>query len=251
MSAPDARRIDLRASLKDPFGQWIVRTFRQRSSIDLHVIADLSASMGVTGTQRKLDVMADLTAAAAYSAYRTGDTFGFIGADEQLRAELYVPAVRTQGIGIVLSEKLRRLKLIGRSAAALPRAAALLPRRRCLVFLASDFHLPHSLLETTLDALAPHQVVPVVLWDPAEFRPSARFGIGAVSDPESGGQRTVLVRAALRRKVANAFRERAVSLERLFARRGTRPLLITGPFRPVEVTRYFLGAAPALPAVDT
>jgi hypothetical protein len=150
-----------------------------------------------------------------------------------------------------LSEKLRRLKLAGRSAAALPRAAAWLPRRRCLVFLASDFHLPYPLLDATLDALAPHQVVPVVLWDPVEFRPSARFGISAVSDLESGRRRTLLVRAALRRKVATAFRERAVSLEQMFARRGTRPLFITGPFRPVEVTRYFLGGAPALPAVDT
>jgi hypothetical protein len=251
MSAPDTRRIDLRASLRDPFGQWIVRTFRQRSSIELYVIADLSASIGVTGTQRKLDVVADLTAAVAYSAYRTGDAFGFIGVDDQLHGELHVPAVRTPGVGTVLSEKLRRLKLVGRSAAALPRAAALLPRRRCLVFLASDFYLPHSLLEAALDGLAPHQVVPVVLWDPVEFRPSARFGIGAVRDPESGGRRTLLVRPALRRKLAAAFRERALSLERLFARRGTRPLFITGPFRSREVTHYFLGAAPALPAVET
>jgi uncharacterized protein (DUF58 family) len=251
MSAPDARRIDLRASLKDPFGEWIVRTFRQRSSINLHIIADLSASMGVIGTQRKLDVVADLTAAAAYSAYRTGDAFGFIGVDEQLREDLYLPPVRTPGAGTVLSEKLRRLKLVGRSTTALPRAAALLPRRRCLVFLASDFHLPDSLLAAALDVLAPHQVVPVVLWDPIEFRPSARFGIGAVRDPESGHQRTLLVRPALRRKLAAAYRERALSLERLFARRGTRPLFIAGPFRPMEVTHYFLGAAPVLPPVET
>jgi uncharacterized protein (DUF58 family) len=251
MSAPDARRIDLRASLKDPFGQWIVRTFRQRSSIELHIVADLSASMGVTGTRRKLDVLADLTAAVAYSAYRTGDAFGFIGVDERLREEIYLPATRAPGAGAALSAKLRPLKPTARSAAALPRAAALLPRRRCLVFLASDFHLPHSLLEAALDALATHQVVPVVLWDPVEFTPSARFGIGTVFDPESGIQRTLLVRPALRRKLAVAFRERAQSLARLFARRGTRPLFITGAFRPEEVTRYFLGVTPAMRAVGT
>jgi uncharacterized protein (DUF58 family) len=250
MSAPDARRIDLRASLKDPFGQWIVRTFRQRSSIDLHVIADVSASMGVTGTRRKLDVVGDLTAAAAYSAYRTGDAFGFIGADQRLREDLYLPPTRAPGAGAALSAKLRRLEPFGRSAAALPRTATLLPRRRCLVFLASDFHLPHSLLAAALDALAAHQVVPVVLWDPDEFAPAARFGIGTVRDPESGTQRTLLVRPALRRKLATAFRERAHFLERLFAHRGTRPLFLTGSFRAEEVTQYFLGATPALPAVE-
>jgi uncharacterized protein (DUF58 family) len=251
MSAPDARRIDLRASLKDPFGQWIVRTFRQRSSLDLHIIADLSASMGVTGTRCKLEVMADLTAAGAYSAYRTGDRFGFIGADERLREEFYLPPTRSPGAGTELSAKLRRLKPAGRSVAALPCAAALLPRRRCLVFLTSDFHLPHSLLEATLDALSAHEVVPVVLWDPVEFTPSARFGIGTVRDPETGCQRTLLVRPALRRKLGAAFRERARSLERLFARRSTRPLFIKGPFRSEEVTEYFLRAGPALPAVET
>jgi len=245
MSAPDPRRIDLRASLKDPFGQWVVRTFRQRSSINLYIIADLSASMGVTGARRKLDVLADLTEAAAYSAHRTGDPFGFVGADEELHEELYLPAMRAPGAGTVLSEKLRRLTLAERSAAALPRAAALLPRRRCLVFLVSDFHLPHSLLEACLDALAAHHVVPVVLWDPAESRPAAGFGIGAVRDPESGVQRTVLVRPALRRKLAAAYRERALALERLFARRSTRPLFITGAFRSAQVSQYFLGAAPA------
>jgi uncharacterized protein (DUF58 family) len=251
MSDPDARRIDLRASLKDPFGRWIVRTFRQRSSINLYIIADLSASMGVTGTRRKLDVVADLTEAAAYSAHRTGDAFGFIGADERLREELYLPPTRAPGSGAVLSAKLRRLRPVGRSAAALARAAALLPRRRCLVLLASDFHLPHSLLEAVLDALAAHQVVPVVLWDPVEFAPSARFGISTVCDPESGRHRTLLVRPALRKKLAAAFGERAEVLGRLFAHRGTRPLFITGAFRSEEMTRYFLGAVPGSPSIET
>jgi uncharacterized protein (DUF58 family) len=250
-SASDARRIDLRASLKDPFGQWIVRTFRQRSAIDLHIVADLSASMGVAGTHRKLDVLADLTAAAAYSAYRTGDAFGFIGADEKLHEELYVPPTRAPGAGIALRAKLRNLEPTGRSAQALARVAALLPRRRCIVFLVSDFHLPQALLEATLDGLASHQVVPVILRDPVEMTPPAGFGLITLRDPETGRERKLLLRPALRRKLTIAYRERAELLSRLFARRGTRPLHVIGPFRAEQVTRYFLGARPEAQPVES
>lgn len=247
-SGSDVRRIDLRASLKNPFGEWIVRTFQQRSAIALYVVADLSASMG--SAPRKLDVLADLTATASYSAYRTGDAFGFIGADEELRKDLYLPATRAPGAGAALSARLRDLELTGRSAEALRRVAALLPRRRCLVFLVSDFHLPQELLTAVLDGLAHHQLVPVVLWDPLEFVPAERFGLVGVRDPETGARRTLLLRPALRRKLSAAFRERSDSLRRELARRGTRPLLVTGPLRAEEVTRYFLGAAPAEPSWD-
>ena len=43
ISKPDPRHLDIHASLHDPFGQFVVRTFRQRSTIPVYVVADLSA----------------------------------------------------------------------------------------------------------------------------------------------------------------------------------------------------------------
>ncbi|MFZ2650765.1 MAG: DUF58 domain-containing protein, partial [Burkholderiaceae bacterium] len=105
--APDARRLDLRLSLRDPFGGWIVRRFSLRKSIPVVLVADLSASMGFVGAQCKLDVLADFAQCLAWSAWRTGDSFGFIGCDEQFRADLALPQTRRRGAGIALAQSLR------------------------------------------------------------------------------------------------------------------------------------------------
>lgn len=52
IDAPDPRRFDIRASLRDPFQQVRVRVYLQTSSIPVYVIADLSASMNFKGVNR-------------------------------------------------------------------------------------------------------------------------------------------------------------------------------------------------------
>lgn len=238
--APDARRLDLHASLRDPFGNWMVRLHSERKSIPVTVVADLSASMGFEGAQRKLDVLADFTESLAWSAWRTGDSFGFVGCDERVRRDFTQPQTRTRGAGIALAERLRALQPEGRSAAALREAHSHLPRQRGLVFLASDFHLDLDELETVLDSLSPHHIVPVVLWQRAEFTLSVTRGLAQVREPESGAVRWLWWRPALaeRWQAAHDARREAL-LARLRARR-LAPLFIEGTFDADAVTRHFL-----------
>src|SRR5688572_16111411 len=105
--APDARRLDLHASLRDPFGGWIVRLSSERRAIPVTVVADLSASMGFEGPVRKLDVLADFTVCLAWSAARIGDSFGFVGCDERIRHELLLPQTRRRGAGLALARTVR------------------------------------------------------------------------------------------------------------------------------------------------
>ena len=42
----DPRRLDLLASSRDPLRRLLVRRYRQRASIRVYVVADLSASLG-------------------------------------------------------------------------------------------------------------------------------------------------------------------------------------------------------------
>ena len=63
---PDARRIDLRATLRDPFGETHVRRFEQRSGVDVVALVDVSASMRVRA--KKFEIAADLCAALAFAA---------------------------------------------------------------------------------------------------------------------------------------------------------------------------------------
>ena len=239
LDAPDPRRLDLYASLRDPFGNWIVRVHSQRKAIPVVMVADLSASMGFAGTRRKLDVLADFVDSLAWSAWRTGDSFGFVGCDSAVRDDLLLPQTRQRGAGAALARTLRALHLEGPSARALHAAHRYLGRQRSLVFLVSDFHLPLPEVEAVLGSLAHHDLVPVVLWDPLEFALTAQRGLAQVIDPESGRRQLVWWRPALRERWRVAQRQRRDALLQLFRARRLKPLFIEGGFDADAVTRHF------------
>jgi hypothetical protein len=242
-SGVDPRRLDVRASLRDPRGDWLVRVFRPRLGIPVWVVADISASLGFEGRSRKFDLMTQFVEATAHSALRTGDAFGFLACDQQVRLDAMVPATPARGAGAQALRLLAALGARGRGAGALAAAAQHLGRRRALVFLLSDFHLPMPELARVLDAFEGHGLVPVVLWDAAEWVALPRFGLATLEDPENGRRRTVLLRPGLRRRWQAAFAARRAELERLFAERDLRPLWIEDGFDPDRVTAHFFGAA--------
>ena len=94
LDAPDPRRLDLHASLRDPFGSWKVRVYKERKAVPVVMVADVSASMGFAGTQRKLDVVADFVDSLAWSAWSTGDSFAFVGCDSVVREDLLLASTR-------------------------------------------------------------------------------------------------------------------------------------------------------------
>ena len=242
--APDARRLDLLASLRDPLGQWLVRLASERKAIPVYAVADLSGSMGYEGERRRMDVLADFTESLAWSAWRTGDAFGFVGCDETVRADWFMPLVRTRGAGVELARRLRAFRPSGRGAAGLEEAHRMLRRQRSLVFLISDFHLPVAELDRVLDSLSQHEVVPVLLWDRAEFVPPGGGGSGAgrlanVVDIESGRRRLLWLRPSLRARWQQQLEERQQALDAVFRRHRLRPLRVLDGFDADAVTTYF------------
>ncbi len=106
--SPDPRRLDLRASLRDVRGEWLVRTNRQRSSVRVQAVVDVSASMAFGARTRKLDVAADFVAALGYSAFRFGDSVGLCAFDQESRNDLYVPPSIGRGAGVLMADRLRQ-----------------------------------------------------------------------------------------------------------------------------------------------
>lgn len=242
LDAPDARRLDLHASLRDPFGDWRVRVYSQRKSVPVVVLADLSASMGFAGLRRKAAVMADFVASLAWSAWRSGDSFGFVGCDAAVREDWLQLPTRSRAAGQVLAQALRDWAPAGtsaRSAEGLLEAGPYLGRQRALVFLLSDFHLPLDLLQKVLDRLTGHEVVPVVLWDEHEFDLGERNGLAEVLDAESGRRRLVWWRPLLRERWQRARADRRAALQQVFARERQKPLFIEQGFDADAVTRHF------------
>lgn len=236
---PDPRRIDLRQTLRDPFDQVWVKIFNQKSSIPVYVVCDLSGSMGFAGHMRKLEIAAEIAASAAWSAFRVNDPFGFIGFDEEVREDwLFSSTTRVHG-AFDLTERLAHYRPGHIGAHGLQDVSRFLSRERSLVLLVSDFHMPLDQLEQSLTTLLRHHVVPLVLWDAAEYRNLPEFGVAGVTDCETGARRTLFLRRDLRERIQQAFEDRRTALKKLFMELDMPPLFIEDGFEPDDLTEYF------------
>ena len=235
----DPRRLDLLASLRDPLRRLLVRRYRQRASIRACVLADLSASLGFRGRGDRIATLTGLVSALGYSAGRAGDAFAFIGCDAHVRDELVLPPTRATGAWMDLAARLEAFTPRGAGSEGLLDALPMIGDGRSLVFLVSDFHFPLDLLDTLLAGLARHHVVPVVLADSAESEPAPGFGLVRVADAETGEERTLLMRSALRRRLRAEADRRREALSRCFAAHDAAPIELADRFDADRVNDYF------------
>lgn len=236
---PDPRRIDLRQTLRDPFEQVYVRIFNQKSSIPVLVMCDLSGSMGFAGQRSKMALAAEIAASVAYSASRVNDPFGFIGFDDKMREDWLVTCSTRAHGAFDMAERLRHYHPTRVGAGGLLDAISYLPRERSLIFLISDFHMPLDMLKNAISGLTRHQVVPIVLWDDAEYRNLPEFGIVSVTDCETGTRRTLFLRRRLRERIEQTFAERRRLLHQVFLGFDAPPFFVDHGFDPDALTEYF------------
>jgi uncharacterized protein (DUF58 family) len=240
---PDPRRLDLRASLRNVRGDWLVRVYRQRAGIPVHVVVDVSSSMSFGARRPKLQVAAEFVEALGRSAFRVGDALGMLAFDAKERADLLVPALLSRGMGSVMAAMLQECATSAGGVGGLEQAALNLAGREGLVFLLSDFHWPLDRLGGVLDLLAPAYVVPMIVWDPAEIQPPTRDGLAALHDAETGVRRTLWMRPKLRTQWRHAVAKRRAELDGFFAARSVRPFYLTGTFDGEAMSQYFFEAA--------
>ncbi|MEO8630948.1 MAG: MxaS protein, partial [Betaproteobacteria bacterium] len=227
---PDPRRLDLRASLRNVRGDWLVRVYRQRAGIPVHVVVDVSSSMSFGARRPKLHVVADFVEALGRSAFRVGDALGMLGFDAKLRSDLLVPARLSRGMGNMMASMLQQCETAASGIEGLTQAALQLAGREGLVFVVSDFHWPLERLGAILDLLARSHIVPMIVWDPAEIEPPAHDALVPLHDAESGVRRTLWMRAKLRARWREEVARRRAALDGFFAARGVRPFYVTGAF---------------------
>jgi len=232
---PDARHIDVRRSIVDPAGEVIVRQMEQRSSIVVVLAADVSRSMMGAPMQS----VAALAQAAARSATRAGDSFGVFAFDEAVRHDIRLSPSRARGAAASATDGLRDFSPVGRSAAGISNLASLLPSRRCLLLLASDFLMPLDLLDAALTTLSRHDVAPIILG--TQSRQSLpRAGLLRLRDLETGAPRLMLMRPALHRRWREAADTRQRDLQAVFERHGRTPFHATGAIDIAQLSQHLM-----------
>lgn len=239
LSYPDPRRIDIRQTIRDPLEQVYVRIFNQKSATPVFVLCDMSGSMHYGSYQRKLSVAADITQSVAKSANGHADPFAFIGFDDEVREDWHSPLSFRPHYALELADRLRDFHPGAVGSKGLMDVSRYLPRERSLIFLVSDFHMPIADLETALALMLRHQIVPLVLWDKAEYRKLPEFGIASVTDPESGVKRTLFLRKKYRERIIRNFEARREAIKALFLRLDMPPLFIEHGYDADLLTDYF------------
>ncbi|CAO4143044.1 DUF58 domain-containing protein [Methylorubrum aminovorans] len=237
---PDARRIDLRASLRDPFEGVFVRRFEARSPVETYALVDLSASMRFRGRADRRELAHAFCATLARSATRIGDGFGVIACDDTLRDDLTLPATRHRAAAQAAAARLREASCDGRGAGGLLEAARRLAGRPKLIFLVSDFRWPEALIEGVFSALALHDVTPVLLADSAEAEDLPAWGLVELDDLEGAGRRLVFLRPALRRRWIAREAERVERLRRICAPFARPPFRLADRFDAEALSRHLM-----------
>lgn len=236
---PDARRMDLRQTLRDPYEQVQVRLFNQDNTTPVFAVCDLSGSMQFRGHKRKLDTAMEIAASIAYTAFETGDLFSLVGYHQQVLENFTLPLSLHVHQAFEVIEQLSHYHTLPVNADGILEVPQYLSQNRGLVFWISDFHMPLELIEQALNLMSRHQVVPIVLWDDQEYRKLPKFGFGNMIDPETGMNRTLFFRESLRMQFETAFAARKQALEDLFTRFDSPALYISGEFDPETISHHF------------
>jgi len=239
----DPRRIDVRATLRDPLGGIWVRELEQNSALKVIVLADVSASMGYVGRYDKQDQLRRIAVSLARSAFRNGDAFGFYAASDRPHDALALPPRVDRGAGDWIARKLAGFTPSGDNARGLLQVVARMPHRRALVFLVSDFHWPQQDVAAIMRSLAHHAVVPIVLRDPAEVDAIHPRGIAVLRDLETGAQRFVWLRRGLIDTLRRDRDAREDAFRRVCRAAGCAPFFVRGRFDPALLSRYFAETA--------
>jgi uncharacterized protein (DUF58 family) len=244
VAARDARRIDLQASLRDPFGNWWVREFRQRSTVRVIVALDMSASLAAASAREgptPAETALAFSRAAARSATGGGDSFGLLPFGATLIEPLALAPTR---IGAATKAALAAVAAAGwqaDSARAIQDVPLRLPAGASLVFIVSDFRLPPEHLDSALAQMPSHDVVPVWLRPPDVPGNHNEPALVDWRDAESGRLRTLWLRPTLRRRIQQAQQGHEMAIQGCFERHQCLPLRMGGRFDADRVSAYFAG----------
>ena len=230
LSYPDPRRIDIRQTIRDPMEQIHVRIFNQKSASPVFVLCDMSGSMQYGSHQRKISIAGDITQSVAQTVTHNGDPFGFIGFDDEIREDWLATLSGRPHMAIEMAEALKSYQPGEVGSKALIDTVRMLPRTRSLIFLVSDFHMPIKDLEESLVLMLRHHIIPVILWDTAEYSDLPDFGIANVTDPESGAKRTLFLRKEYKKRILESFAARRKTIEDLFLQFDMQPFFVSNQF---------------------
>lgn len=227
LDEPDTSRLDLNASLTDPFESLHVKSYRQRSKIDVILLIDGSSSMLYGEKATLLHHVYESTKASVEAA---NDRFSCYLLKEKL--------VKLDDADALTTE-LTNLQPESNQAEATQQVFPILPGKPALVFLVSDFHWPETQLQSLLTVLSAHLVVPMVLWQSKEFLDFPLWRFVELTDLETGASSLVFITRDQKQKIQQQYDDRKTYLTQQFRRFNQHPFWLIDQYDARQMSRYF------------
>ncbi|SNB65516.1 Protein of unknown function DUF58 [Arboricoccus pini] len=241
---PDGRRIDLRASARDPLGRLFVRRLEPRNIITVNIVVDMSGSMGFEGNASRQAIVRDAVQCLIASARAYRDPVGLTLCDGRKSAA--TPSLRATLRRTVSAEAEALLAAVpptGGDVVSLEALPSHIGNRPRLIFLLSDFLLPDEVLDRLLQGLSRHYLVALRIEDGSESGAMPRWGLVDLADLETGKRRLMFLRPALRRRWEQAMGELRLRQQRLFASHGRDLLRVVDRFDAEALARHLRSRA--------
>jgi uncharacterized protein (DUF58 family) len=179
----DIRSIDWNVTAR--MGHPFVKKFMEERQLNVLLMVDLSASENFGSHDRfKSEIVAEIAAVLIFSAIRNNDRVGLLTFTDQI--ELYLPPKKGRQYGMRMIREILYRKPRGKGtnlAQALEHVVKAI-RRRCIVFLISDF-LDQKFEKPLRIAAKKHDLVAIEIRDPLEESFPA-LGLIALEDAETG-----------------------------------------------------------------
>ena len=179
----DVRSIDWNVTSR--MGSPYVKTFREEREMALLLMIDVSASLQTgSGTYRKADTAALISALLAHSAIHNNDRVGAVFFSD--RIEKWVPPMKGRNHLMRLVQDMASIEPVGRGS-DLSLAVACVEqsmKRRGICILVSDFRFPPAFRQMSMLSRR-HDLIAVKITDPSDKK-MPETGLMELRDPESG-----------------------------------------------------------------
>lgn len=232
LADPNPARIDLAMSVSDPFESIYVKTFRQRSKLDVLTLVDGSNSMTV---QEKVNLVSITEQSIAYSVAARNDNY---------QSYLLSQSILTVTDAEILQQHFATVTdNTGNhnTAEAFADIERLLPTRRSLIFLLSDFHWSNEKLYRILNSLSGHHLVPIVIWRSAEYNNYPLWRFVQIKDAETGENSLIFVTPKQKKLIESTFADRKIFLNNQFQKHNCRAFWMIDQFSAQHLSEFFYG----------
>lgn len=232
LADPNPGKIDVFSSLTDPFEAIYVKSYRQRSKLDVLTLIDGSNSMAIAD---KETLISQCEQSIRYSVAARNDNY---------HSYLISQKIQTVNDSSVLKEHFALTTPAARQtnrAEAFNDIERLLPTRRSLVFLLSDFHWNHEKLHQVLNSLAGHYLVPIVIWQSVEYDNFPLWRFVQIQDAETHEQRLVFITPKQKQLIQDSFSDRKLFLKQQFQAFDSRAFWLIDQFSAQSLSEFFHG----------